>query len=315
LPFLEQAGVLDALQILEPREASEPQLLRVHTSDYLRGLRRVAERGGGWIDADTYMTAASYDMALLAAGSVIAVVDSIMTDNSRNGLALIRPPGHHASQDRAEGFCLLNNVAVAARHAQAKHGIERVLIVDFDVHHGNGTQSIFYADSSVMFASLHMVAHYFYPGSGRLQEIGSGRGRGYTLNFPFPPGVGDAGYLDAVEQVLLPRARAFRPQLILVSAGFDVHWRDPLAAAALSLSGIDRLVGLLIDEAEEMCAGRIGFVLEGGYFRDALWYGVLNLCNALAGRQERYDPLGTSGEPETDISSLLTELRRVHLPT
>jgi acetoin utilization deacetylase AcuC-like enzyme len=160
-----------------------------------------------------------------------------------------------------------------------------------------------------------MVAHYFYPGSGRLQEIGSGRGRGYTLNFPFPPGVGDAGYLDAVEQVLLPRARAFRPQLILVSAGFDVHWRDPLAAAALSLSGIDRLVGLLIDEAEEMCAGRIGFVLEGGYFRDALWYGVLNLCNALAGRQERYDPLGTSGEPETDISSLLTELRRVHLPT
>ncbi len=315
LHFLEQAGALDELQILEPREASEQQLLRVHTGPHLKGLRALAGRGGGWIDADTYMTEASYDLAVLAAGGVMAVVDGVLTGTSGNGLALIRPPGHHAGQDRAEGFCLLNNVAIAARHAQEEYGVKRVLIVDFDVHHGNGTQSVFYADSSVLFASLHMIAPFFYPGSGRLQETGTGEGRGYTMNFPFPPGVGDAGYLAAMEQVLLPRARAFRPQLILVSAGFDVHWRDPLAAAALSLTGIDQLVGLLINMSAELCAGRIVFELEGGYFREALWYGVLNLCHALSGRAERADPLGFSPEPETNIGSLLVELKVVHLPT
>ncbi len=315
LPFLKQAGAWDVMQSLAPQEATETQLLRVHTGEHLRDLRALARRGGGWIDADTYMTAASYDLAVLAAGGVIATVDSVISDQSRNGLALIRPPGHHAGQDRAEGFCLLNNVAIAARHAQAVHGTERVLIVDFDVHHGNGTQRIFYEDSRVLFASFHMVAPFFYPGSGRLQEIGSGNGRGFTLNFPFPPGVGDLGYQDAMEQVLLPRARAFRPQLILVSAGLDAHWRDPLAAARLTLSGIGRLVGLLVNAAEELCAGRIVFVLEGGYFRDALWYGLLNLCNALTGEQERFDPLGEPREPEREISSLLAELKQVHLPT
>jgi acetoin utilization deacetylase AcuC-like enzyme len=237
----------------------------------------------------------------------------IVGGKASNGLALVRPPGHHAEHDRVGGFCLFNNIAVAARQAQAVHGLKRVLIVDYDVHHGNGTQDIFYGDDSVLFASMHIYYPFFYPGTGAAREVGRGAGRGTTVNVPFPPLVGDEGYGRAFAEVIAPCARRFQPQLILVSAGFDAHWRDPLARAGLSLTGYARLTQALLELAEELCAGRILFVLEGGYLLEALHYGILNVLYALLGRDQIVDPLGSMARPEQNVTHLLGALKELHL--
>ncbi|MDX1664578.1 MAG: histone deacetylase, partial [Candidatus Promineifilaceae bacterium] len=299
--------------LLEPQLAAERQITRVHAQQLVDAVRQISERGGGLIDADTYTTPQSYELALLAAGSCCLAVDKIMSGEAKNGLALVRPPGHHAGRGRAGGFCLFNNIAVAARQAQAAHHVQRVLIVDIDVHHGNGTQDIFYDDGDVMFASLHLYHPFFYPGTGGINEIGSGNGRGKTLNVPFPPHVGDSGYRQTFEQILLPCARQFEPELVLVSIGFDAHWQDPLASAAVSLEGYATMVRLLLELAADVCDDRILFVLEGGYLLEALRYGVLNLVYALLGRDNFADPLGVMATQEEDISELLIRLRQLHL--
>ena len=313
LPFFEEQGVLAELKQVDPLPAAVSQLRSVHTLGLVESVRRASQQGLGRLDADTYVTERSFELALQAAGACCTAVDRILLDQAQNGLVLVRPPGHHAQRDRVGGFCLFNNVAVAARQAQALHDVQRVLIVDFDVHHGNGTQDIFYDDGSVLFVSLHLFHPFFYPGTGNMDEVGTGDGRGATLNVPFPPHVGDQGYGRAFAELIVPCARRFRPELILVSAGFDAHWQDPLASAALSLTGYTAISRLLIDLAGELCAGRILFVLEGGYLREALHAGLLNVAYALTGRDQVVDPLGPMPDAEQDVSSLIDRLRDLHL--
>lgn len=262
---------------------------------------------------DTYVTGESYELARLAAGNCAAAVGQIMSGAARNGFALIRPPGHHAETDRVSGFCLFNNVAVAARQAQVAHKAKRVAIVDFDVHHGNGTQDIFFEDDSVLFISVHLFAPYFYPGIGGIHEIGVGRGRGYTLNVPLPPYVGDHGYRRVFDEIVEPRLRQHDPELILVSAGFDAHWQDPLAMAGLSLTGLAEIARKLVSYAQDLCDGRILFILEGGYQPDVLSNGIINVFHALLGHDQIVDPLGPMNRAEHDIGSLMGKLKQHYL--
>ncbi len=314
LQFLEAQGVLPELFMIDAKAADGPLLARVHTPGMLEEMRQACARGVSTLDADTYITPKSYELARLAAGACSELVDAIVTGRATNGLAIVRPPGHHAERDQVGGFCLINNIAVAARRAQAAHGLRRILIVDFDVHHGNGTQDVFYEEEDVLFVSLHLFHPFFYPGSGAANEIGVGKGKGATVNVPFPAGVGDRGYAQALDSLLLPRARHFAPELILVSAGFDAHWLDPLARGLLSLRGYAQMCRSLVRLADEVCAEQVLFVLEGGYHTEALWYGLLNTVFALLRRDTLRDPLGAATEQEQDVTDLLHALQRLHLP-
>lgn len=263
------SGLRGELHTLAPKPAPDEALDAVHTPRLLRLVRQLASYGGGQFDSDTYVTADSWDAAVLAAGAAIGAVEVVLEGRARNAFALVRPPGHHATPDRAMGFCLLNNIAVAARYATRHLGLERVAIVDYDVHHGNGTQDIFYDDPAVLFCSTHAAP--FYPGTGSLGEMGDRiRAPGATLNVPLPFGAGDRGYAQVFAEVIAPALRRFRPQLILVSAGFDAHWTDPLGPMVLSVSGFAGLNQALLGLADELCDGRLVMVLEGGYNLDAL---------------------------------------------
>lgn len=309
---LNSAELLPHLTELTPQLATETQLARVHHRDQIATVQAVSQRGGGMIGGDTYTTAATWDETRYAAGSACVAVDAVLSSQVDKAVALVRPPGHHAGQRSIEGFCLFNNIAIAARHAQAVYGVERVSIVDFDVHHGNGTQDIFYDDPSVQFFSTHQYGRYFYPGSGREQEDGKGRGMGQTINIPLPVNTGDRGYAAVFDQVIEPLLREFSPQLILVSLGFDAHWRDPLAQMGLSLTGYDQLVRRLLKWADHLCDGNIVFVLEGGYDLQVLSIGVQNLIMALL-QLKGVDPLGISAAPEPDLSERIIKLRQQHL--
>lgn len=317
LRLLEEYQILGDLERIAPQAALLEQLTRVHTKGMVEMVRQASAQAWQQLDADTYVTPSSYDLARLAAGSAAAAVDKIMTGAARTGLALLRPPGHHAERNRVGGFCLFNNVAVAARQAQVVHGAKRVMIIDFDVHHGNGTQDIFYNDPDVLFISLHLfMSGFFYPGTGSAEEVGSGSGKGTTLNVPLPLGVGDEGYLQTFTDLIRLKAEAFQPELILVSAGYDAHWADPLTpgnTTGLTLTGYTKMVREIIDMAEKVCLGRVLFVLEGGYYFPALAHGALNTLYALLGRDEIVDPLGPAPEKGRDISQLLRSLRQRHL--
>ena len=313
LERLVEEGVVDRLEKISPHYASLEELRRVHPDDHIELVSWVAQQGHGMIQADTYVTGSTYDAACWSAGSGCAAVDAILMGKVKNALALVRPPGHHAGVRSIEGFCLFNNIAVAVRHAQAVYGLKRVAVIDFDVHHGNGTQEIFYEDPSVLFYSIHMLGPHFYPGTGRLHEMGAGRGDGMTVNIPLPPFVGDNGYRAVFDGVVEPILRQFRPQMLFISAGFDAHWRDPLAHELLSLTGYASLVRQLIRWADELCDGRLLFVLEGGYDLDVLAYSVLNLVYALLGEDKVVDPLGKSAESEVDLSDLIVKIQQYHL--
>lgn len=312
--LLERSNVLPDLIGVEPVPASTEQLSAVHSASLINFVRDRCEFGGGHLDADTYITGDSYRLAKLAAGATCVVADQVMGKEGANGLALVRPPGHHAERGRVGGFCLFNNVAVAARHAQNAHGARRVVIIDYDVHHGNGTQQIFYSDPTVMYVSLHLYASFFYPGTGGANELGEGPGRGKTLNVPFMPGAGDDGYLQVFKHLIRPKIIDFMPDLIIVSAGFDAHWIDPLAAASMTLPGYVQLDHEIIQLANDSCQGRVMFVLEGGYNLRALSYGILNLCYSLQQRDKIIDPLGPASDTEPDVTSLLKKLQSLHLP-
>lgn len=315
IPALERFRLLDDLAIVEPMPAAVDQLRRVHTQGLIDFVRTISYRGGGLLDGgDTYVTGASYELAMLAVGSCCLGVDHIMKGRARNGFAVVRPPGHHAEIDHAGGFCLFNNIAVAARHAQVAYGLDRVLILDFDVHHGNGTQNIFYEDDSVLFVSMHLYAPFFYPGIGGIHEIGTREGSGYTVNVPFPPGVGDIGYLRVINEFVDPLVHRFQPQIMLISAGYDAHWQDPLAMAALSLTGYALIAQTLVKIADSVCDGRLLFVLEGGYKLDVLTLGIANTFSALLGQDTIRDPIGPFPDSELDVSSLIDLLANRDLP-
>ena len=253
------------------------QLLRVHSAEHVEHIRRFAEQGGGRIETDTVMCPESYDVALCAAGTAIRAVDCVLGDSNvddsdaegqRQAVCLIRPPGHHALPATAMGFCLFNNVAIAARQALAVHELSRVLIVDWDVHHGNGTQDIFYEDESVYFFSVHR--HPFYPGSGTADETGSGPGLGSTFNLPLSFGTSRREFLGQFQTVLQSAADRCRPELVLVSAGFDAHAADPIGSLGLESEDFCELTQMVADVAAQHCRGRLVSLLEGGYNVDAL---------------------------------------------
>jgi acetoin utilization deacetylase AcuC-like enzyme len=310
LRILEETGVLPRLTALEPVAATDSQITAVHASQYIDLVRRLIARGGGHFDADTYANARSLDAATLAAGAVVRAVDAVMAGEIDNAFALVRPPGHHATHARAMGFCIFNNIAIAAQHALDAHKVERVLIIDYDVHHGNGTQEIFYNTSRVLYFSTHQYPHY--PGTGDWREIGEGDGAGFTVNVPLPPRVGDEGYLHVFDGLLYPLAERYHPQLILVSVGFDAHWSDPLAFENLSIAGYAALAHTAIEIAREMCGGRIIFTLAGGYDLDALGYGAAATFRALLGDAAIPDPLGPARRASQDISDYVEQLRGVH---
>lgn len=307
----EEEGLTGRLSGVDPQPASMDDLRAVHTDDYLALLAKTSALTSTMMwGADTYIRPQSYEIARLAAGGVLRAVDAVLGGQAENALAAVRPPGHHATPSDAMGFCLLNNVAIAARYAQRVYRVQRVLIVDYDVHHGNGTQDAFYTDPSVLYISTHQYP--LYPGTGALYDTGEGAGEGFTLNIPLPPGVGDAGYSRALSEVILPAARRFAPELILVSVGFDAHWSDPLANMKLSLRGYDLLARGLLAEARQLCQGRIVFVLEGGYNLQALSLGWANVARALLGEAQLDDLLGPARETEPTIDPLVQRLKHLH---
>lgn len=281
MTFLEKKEVLDKLELIEPRKARVEEIEYAHTKNYIEEIESYCAKGYNAIDMDTMICSSSYEVALLSAGGAITAVDKVMKGELDHVFSFGRPPGHHAEPNRGMGFCLFNNVAVAAYHAMKQYNLERIMIIDWDVHHGNGTQVMFYHDPRVMFFSTHQ--NPAYPGSGSFNEIGAGKGEGYTVNVPLPPGSGDADYEYIFKELLKPLCDEFKPQLILVSSGHDAHENDPLAGMALSSQAYGMMAKMVKEIADQYCEGKIILLLEGGYNLDALAESVFNVLDTLAG--------------------------------
>lgn len=318
LNWMEREGLVH----LPPRAASEDELALIHDPAYIEHVKHAVERARRLEDesgrksrffaTDTYVSAKSYEAAIRAAGAPLTAIDAVLKGEIDNAYCLVRPPGHHALKDAAMGFCLFNNVAIAARYAIEKHGLERVMIVDYDVHHGNGTQDAFYDDPRVLYFSTHQAP--FYPGTGLSDELGEGPGLGTTINVPLPATT-DFGPYDAVfRQVLAPAADRFNPQLILVSAGFDAHWSDPIGDMYLSTAAFFQLNRVIIKLAELLCNGRLVMVQEGGYNIEAMAGCVATSINQLLGDDAAVDSLGKAPDKEfsLNLDVLIGELRRIH---
>ena len=312
ISHLEQTGLKQQLTPIKPRSASVAEISLVHDEQYISDIQDTAQKGGGWLDADTVMSPDSYQAAIYAAGGAIKAAEAVMEGEVDSAFALIRPPGHHATHRRAMGFCLFNNVAIAAKHTLVKYNLDRVAIIDFDVHHGNGTQEAFYDDPQVLYISTH--EYPYYPGTGSIEETGIGAGEGTTVNIPLPAGCGDAEYLPIFEQIVVPAVKRFNPELILVSAGYDTHWADGLALMQVSVTGFAQMVKIVKGLAEELCRGHLVFTLEGGYNPKALATSVKATFDVLLGNTDIEDPLGQSSRwsEAPDITHLIKSIRETN---
>ena len=309
MQLLAQQFLLGKLVEVQATLVPMEHLLAVHHEDYVKRAKEVAEGGGGNLDSDTYLNGRSYEVALTAAGGMLNLVDAILDGKADNGFALVRPPGHHALPGRGMGFCLFNNVAVGAAYALNHKGLSRVLIADFDLHHGNGTQEAFYSTDQALYFSTHQYP--YYPGTGHWSEIGVGQGEGFSVNVPLPPGVGDEGYERVFDEILYPVAERFRPELILVSAGYDAHWADPLGMMQLSSTGYGHLTETLKQIADEVCNGRLALTLEGGYDLEALSHSIAATLQTLMGG-EIDDPLGPAPHPGIPVDDIVIDVKGVH---
>jgi acetoin utilization deacetylase AcuC-like enzyme len=305
--FLDGSGLTAQMLPIAARAATEDELTTYHTREYIDGIRALSEGVGlikglwGEAEIDTPLSRGSFEAALYAAGGAMNAIGAVLDGKVRNVYALLRPPGHHALKNRAIGFCIFANAAIAAHYARRVYGLERIMIVDWDVHHGNGTQDAFYQDSKVLFVSLHQ--HNWYPKlSGELEQVGSGAGAGYTVNIPLPAGTGDRGYCAAFEQLVVPLGLQFRPQLIIISAGQDANWLDPLAQMMMTMAGFRKLSESLVGLAEEVCAGRLVMLQEGGYSAAYVPYCTVAAVEPLLGVD-----LGI-----TDLYANSSELERSH---
>jgi acetoin utilization deacetylase AcuC-like enzyme len=281
MSHLESCGLLERLIRIEPVEADIEWIEQVHSHDLVERIRRASERTVAYLDADTGVSRESYYVAKLAVGGVLSAVDAVMEGTVDNAFAAVRPPGHHAERGRGMGFCLFNNVAIAAVYLRRHYQLNRVLIIDWDVHHGNGTQAAFYDDPSVCYMSLHQYPHY--PGTGTANERGVGRGLGFTTNITLAAGSGGRDYFEAFESIVRPSAMDFSPEFVLISAGFDGHVNDPLAGMELTEEGFGGMTKFVMGIAEECCEGRIVSALEGGYHLSALARSVEKHLLALMG--------------------------------
>jgi len=306
---LEAEGLLERLTPIAASPATRAMIERVHPAAYLDALESMASAGGGHLDPDTYVTPDSMRCATRGAGAAVAGVETVLGGEVRRAFVASRPPGHHASATRAMGFCLVNHVAVAARHAEAVHGM-RVAIVDIDAHHGNGTQDVFYADGDTLFVSVHQYP--FYPGTGPLQETGSGSGRGATINVPLPDGADDDALAAAMTRVIVPAVRRFAPTLLLVSAGFDGHVRDPLAGLAYTVAGYAAAMHALCALADEVTGGRLLAVGEGGYDLPSLGACTASAVAVMADLPVPEDPWGVRFGDAPDVSAILDRVVAVH---
>jgi acetoin utilization deacetylase AcuC-like enzyme len=269
---------------LEPYSADEKWIRLVHSAHEIEYVRKICGHGGGVLDqGDTPVCQRSFEIAKLSCGAVLRCCDAVMGGEVSRAFAAVRPPGHHAEPDRPMGFCLFGNVAIAARYLQKHHGIKSVAIVDFDVHHGNGTQAAFEDDPSVLFISLHQHPRTLYPGSGYEWEVGEGAGRGTTMNIPMAPGSGDGEYLEVMQNRVLPALDLFKPEVLLISAGFDAHRDDPLSKIELSEGGFEKITNLLVQSADANCGGRVISALEGGYDLRSLGRSLVRHLVALRG--------------------------------
>lgn len=310
---LQRRDLLRQVARVPARRISNAELRRAHTAAHIEDIRIQSAGEPGFLSAysrDTYLNRFTWEAALAAAGGVTDLALAVADGSYRNGFALVRPPGHHAEPDRAMGFCFFGNVALAALALKAR-GLERIAIIDFDIHHGNGTQAIVGDDPDILFFSLHQ-RNLFPLGSGRIDDIGEGAGRGSVINAPLPERVDDAGLTALFDEIVQPALERFRPDFILVSAGYDGHWRDPLSNQAISLRGFDAIGRRLIDAADDLCRGRLVFSLEGGYDPEALGHGVADNLQALLGKAPAPDPIGRAPGEMADIAPLLARLKRLH---
>ncbi len=312
---LTEGGLTSRLVPLAARDATFDEVALVHEPAYIRSIREMAEKGGAWADPDTFISPRSYDAALRAAGGCLVATEAVLDGEVEGAFCLVRPPGHHATHNRAMGFCIFDNIAIAARWANRSRGLERIAIVDFDIHHGNGTQEAFYEDGAVLYFSTHQYP--YYPGTGHLEEIGKGPGRGLNVNVPLPAGCGDDEYRRVFLEVLDPLLERFEPQFIFVSIGYDGHFTDPLASMSLTTPGYAELMAFLKRKAQRLCEGRLVVVLEGGYHLMAQAWSVRVCVEVMLGESPSKDPFG---EPEDaaspDIDDLLREVKLLHdLPT
>ena len=269
IDHLESTGLINDLDVVEPVKKDKNFCKLVHDDGYISRVRQACELGAPIVDtADNPISKNSYDTALLAVGGITEAVDRVFTGKANNAMVLLRPPGHHAEKGMAMGFCLFNNVAIAARYAQQDDEVEKVAIIDFDVHHGNGTQHIFESDPTVMYISLHQYP--FYPGSGSVDEMGSGDAKGTTINYPLNAGVGDDKFIDIFNNSVSDKVLKYNPDLIIVSAGFDAHMDDPIGGLRITTEGYYNISKTIIKMADEVCGGKIISSLEGGYNLKAL---------------------------------------------
>jgi len=314
---LEKNHLWARLKHVAPPAIARDAILRIHDASVVDRAERVSASGGGVLDqGDTVASPGSWKAAQTAAACAVGAVDVVMRGEASAAMALVRPPGHHATPHSSMGFCIFNNIAIAAAHALDTYGLDRVMIIDFDVHHGNGTQDAFYDNPHVLFFSSHQ--HPAYPGTGKLREIGYGAGDGYTINVPVPAGVGDAGYARIMSEVLVPASNLFQPQLILVSAGYDAHWRNaPYVAGIDERVTIDAFFSMsqtIRAISDRHCPGKLAAILEGGYDLDALGYGVAATLGAWLGDEDFDDPIGPSPRTprDSEIDPVIAAVRSLH---
>lgn len=307
--LLDLANKLDPqkFQILPPRAATRADIESCHSAEYVALVQSTSKTNQYALDGDTLTCRDSFGVGLLAVGGFLRLLDSMAAQVTRNGFALVRPPGHHALKNRAMGFCLFNTIAIGAQHLMRNYDAKRILIMDWDVHHGNGTQEAFYDDPSVLFISTHQSP--YYPGTGAVDEIGVNAGAGYTVNVPLPAGCADAEYLQVFKEIVIPAASQFQPQWILVSAGFDAHRRDPLGGMEVTEEGFGAMARMLLRLAGRYADGKIAFLLEGGYDLAALGNSVAAVLNAME-REKGDEDSAKSGSHS--IQPLLRKIHQVH---
>jgi len=304
--MLNYTNMMNEVVRIVPRDATKEEITLVHTPEHYDKIAATKGKHRVFLDADTTTCAVSFDAALRAAGGTIAAIDSVLSGEVDRAFPIVRPPGHHAEADRPMGFCLFNNVAVGAAYLTEVKGLERVLVIDWDVHHGNGTQHIFEDSSKVLYFSSHQFP--FYPGTGAAEEVGTGEGKGYTVNVPLEPGMEDNEFIKIFDEILKPVIEQYKPEFILVSAGFDIFFDDPLGGMKVTPEGFAKLTRQLTDQADRVCNGNIIFLLEGGYNLDGLWICTKEMLEELLDKKRsEYD----IGNVETKADKLIENIKNI----